>query len=228
MLYITSPPSIVPPIRAEQKNVDKWFIHQKRTGSADLKNSRKTGSNPSKCFCWISLSLTHTQTTFTFPVKARRPGTQFISAVVGTIMEEVEDTKIYFALLLGPYLLLLVGPRHQAPWYLTIPPAYSFPTSCGVITHLLRPREMKITLSAMTNDPSAGAAEMSVPQAWAQWIWASYFLITSILGWPSLLTALSLHLYPCLYLCWLALIKDSPNRTNLFSLRKDLNWSRKF
>lgn len=102
MLYITSPPSIVHPIRAEQKNIDKWFIHRKRAGSADLKNSRKTGSNPSKCFYWISPSLTHTNTHSHSLWKPEGLGLSFISAVVGTILEEVEDTKVYFALLLRP------------------------------------------------------------------------------------------------------------------------------
>jgi len=76
MLYITSPPSIVHPIRAEQKNIDKRFIHQKRTGSADLKNSHKTRSNPSKGFCWISLSHTHTYAHTA--CKNRKPGTHLL------------------------------------------------------------------------------------------------------------------------------------------------------
>lgn len=176
MLYITSPPSIVHPIRAEQKNIDKWFIHQKGTGSADLKNSCKTGSNPSKCFYWISLSLSHTHRyTFTFPVKA-----SFIDSVLlvlwwGQSWRKWKAPKFILLFCLDPDLLLLAGPSHQAAWSLTIPPAYSFPTGCGVTTYLLGPRGIKITFSAMTSDPSAGAAKMSVLQAWTQWIGSPAF-----------------------------------------------------
>lgn len=185
MLYITSPPSIVHPIRAEQKNIGKWFIHQKRTGSADLKNSHKTGSNPSKGFYWISLSLSLSPPC---PHKNQKAwDSPFVSTVVGTIMEETGGTKVHFALLLGPISADPGRPKPPSFMVSHNTPYYSCSTWCEVITYLLGPRGMKITLPAMMSDPSDGVAEMSVPQTWSQWTWVSHFLTTSAPGWQSFL-----------------------------------------
>lgn len=109
----------------------------------------------------------------------------FVSAVIGTIMEEMKETKVHFALSLGP---ISADPGRPKPSDFMVShntSCYCWPTWCEVITYLLGPRGMKITLSAMMSDPSDGVAEMSVPQTWSQWTSVSHFLTTSAPGWQS-------------------------------------------
>lgn len=141
----------------------------------------------------FSLSPSHTYTYthihihIPIPCESQKAWDSVLVVLLGQSWRKWNEQKFVLLFYLDSYLPPLVGPSHQAPWSLPRPPAYSFPTWCRVTKYLLGPRGMKITLSAMTSGPTAGVAEVPVPQAWAQWIWVSYFLTTSVLGWSDFL-----------------------------------------